>query len=298
MKSRDQAVVELAARQHWAFSREQAVDLGFPPGTCDRRLQRGEWLKGVHPGVYVLPGHTVSWHQRVMSGVLAAPEGAVASHRSAAVLHGVREGSPVEIIVPPGANRRGAALAHRGALERRDRVVLVGIPATAIDRTLVDLAAVVDDRVLEQACEAAFRLGLTTPERVEQRLGELAAPGRVGVARLRRVLKRRARGRAAGSVIEVRVMQLLRDAGLGEPVRQYEIVIGGKRYFLDLAYPEERLVIEVDGEESHGGVQFQGDRARQNALVLAGWTVLRFTWADVMEQPDRLVAVVAMAKAA
>ncbi|MGH9224336.1 MAG: endonuclease domain-containing protein [Acidimicrobiales bacterium] len=84
----------------------------------------------------------------------------------------------------------------------------------------------------------------------------------------------------------------------GGGVRQFEVVLGGQRYFVDLAYPARRLAIELDGVTAHGGNRFQTDRTRQNAPVLAGWTVLRFTWADVTERPDRVVAAIRLALAA
>jgi very-short-patch-repair endonuclease len=63
------------------------------------------------------------------------------------------------------------------------------------------------------------------------------------------------------------------------------------RCWTDLAFPGCRLAVEVDGWAWHiDPDRFQRDRARQNALVLAGWTVLRFTWSDVTERPDRVVA--------
>ncbi len=63
------------------------------------------------------------------------------------------------------------------------------------------------------------------------------------------------------------------------------------RCWTDLAFPGCRLAVEVDGWAWHiDPDRFQRDPARQNALVLAGWTVLRFTWSDVTERPDRVVA--------
>jgi very-short-patch-repair endonuclease len=221
---------------------------------------------------------------------LPAPVDTVASHRAAAVLHGVREGEVVEVTVRRGANRQ-RALAHQAQVPRGDRTTIDGIPVTRIERTLDVLALVVKDDDVEQAVEAALRRGLTTADRLVAQLG----PGRPGTARLRRVLERRAAGRPAGSELEVRLIQLLRAAGMPDPVRQYELRVRGERYFLDFPYPDRRLCIEVDGREAHGVEAFQRDRTRQNALVLAGWTVLRFTWADVTERPDHVLALVAQA---
>lgn len=52
-----------------------------------------------------------------------------------------------------------------------------------------------------------------------------------------------------------------------------------------------RLVIEVDGYAYHSGDdRFQRDRTKQNALLAAGWRVLRFTWADLVDRPDTVLA--------
>jgi very-short-patch-repair endonuclease len=61
-----------------------------------------------------------------------------------------------------------------------------------------------------------------------------------------------------------------------------------------VAFPEARVAVEVDGRAWHSaGDRFQHDRSRQNALVAAGWTVLRFTWADLTQRPDLALAVIA-----
>jgi len=53
----------------------------------------------------------------------------------------------------------------------------------------------------------------------------------------------------------------------------------------DVLFRRERLILEVDGFEAHGRRQFQADRTRQNALVAAGYAVLRFTWWDLVDRP-------------
>jgi len=64
----------------------------------------------------------------------------------------------------------------------------------------------------------------------------------------------------------------------------------------DFAAPELKLCIEIDGRAYHSDrATFENDRARQNALVLAGWTVLRFTWEQITAQPDEVVRQVMLA---
>jgi very-short-patch-repair endonuclease len=57
-----------------------------------------------------------------------------------------------------------------------------------------------------------------------------------------------------------------------------------------------RVVVELDSEKFHTDPDsFRLDRRRQNDLVQAGFTVLRFTWWDVMAAPEYVAATVATA---
>jgi very-short-patch-repair endonuclease len=77
-------------------------------------------------------------------------------------------------------------------------------------------------------------------------------------------------------------------------IPQYEVRVG-QRFIgrVDFARPELRFAIEVDGYEFHSSLSaFNRDRARQNELVAAGWTVLRFTWDDIIHRPEVVVAAI------
>lgn len=66
-------------------------------------------------------------------------------------------------------------------------------------------------------------------------------------------------------------------------VREFEGAVPGRRYRLDVAIPEARIAIEVDGFRHHGKhlEDFRRDRVRQNLLTIAGWRVLRFAAGDI-----------------
>lgn len=90
----------------------------------------------------------------------------------------------------------------------------------------------------------------------------------------------------AASTAERKATSLLRAANLAGWRLHY--VVGGCE--VDIAFPERRVAIEVDGWAWHQDTaRFQRDRQRQNSLVLAGWTVLRFTWHDLTRNPDRVI---------
>jgi very-short-patch-repair endonuclease len=65
---------------------------------------------------------------------------------------------------------------------------------------------------------------------------------------------------------------------------------------VDLAYPPERLAIELDSIRFHmNHVSFRDDPRRRNRLTVHGWTVLNFTWHDYLDDPDGLCGTVAAA---
>ncbi len=87
------------------------------------------------------------------------------------------------------------------------------------------------------------------------------------------------------SEAERRAHQQLRDAGIEGWQTNYEVIASsGRQMFLDIAFPQLRIVVEVDGFGSHSEpIAFHRDRARQNDLVVDGWTVLRVTWPMIEE---------------
>ena len=83
---------------------------------------------------------------------------------------------------------------------------------------------------------------------------------------------------------------ILHAAGITGWTANAGIEAGGSRYYGDIVFRKRRVVVEIDGWEHHRSWEaFERDRTRQNALVLAGWTVLRFTWATLTGQPDLVV---------
>lgn len=76
------------------------------------------------------------------------------------------------------------------------------------------------------------------------------------------------------------------DAGLSV-VPQIQVTDAGLFAMVDLADESRRLVIEAESFEHHANRKgFRKDVRRYTELAVFGWTVLRFTWEDVMLQPD------------
>lgn len=286
-------VAALASQQHGVVAVAQIEALGVSRSAIRHRLDRGAWASAAR-GVVRLGGAPATWESRLLAHVLAAGEGAVASHRSAAGLWGLdgpRSDTP-ELTVP-GARRyraRGVTVHHSTDLDRVHPVPRSGIATTPVDRTLLDLGAVAGHRAVLLAIDSARRRKLTTWDRLLDTLVLHARRGRDGVGTLRAILDEHfGEVVVTDSGFERLVLSALRQAGLPMPVLQHEIQVGGRTYRLDLAYPDQHLAIELDGSVHLERAVWQRDHERQNALVLAGWTVLRFTWSDYTTRSFYLV---------
>lgn len=99
----------------------------------------------------------------------------------------------------------------------------------------------------------------------------------------------------AASHAERLLVKLLREAGIAGWVLGYAY----RDHDIDVAFPAQRLAIEVDGWAWHVSPdRFVRDRQRQNTLVNAGWRVLRFSWHDLTGRPAEVLAEIRDALAA
>ena len=297
----DLAIAVLAASQCGVFSRSQAFACGAGEDLIQRRLAAGAWQR-VAPGVYRLPSHQPSWEQSLAAAWLAME--AVVSHESAAALHGLATFAPgrVAVTVPHGATRRsGLAVVHQSTYLPADHVTVVrGLAVTTVERTVVDLAAVCRRARLDEVVDDALAAGRTTVDRLCACFDDLARPGRPGGALQRAVLAERQPGYVPpASALEARLLRVLKAGGLARPVLQYphpgRLPVEGR---VDAAYPQRRLLIEVDSRRWHTRLRDQAaDRRRDAEAAAAGWRTLRFGFDDLTRRPEWVGEVVARALA-
>jgi len=297
----DEELAEVAARQHALVTAQQAIDLGGSRKMLASRVTRHQ-LVPVDIDVFRAAGAPPTWESRVLASVLAAGDGAVASHRTAAALwefEGFSRGTP-ELTVPRGRRyRRPDVLTHESTdLDRCGTRMRLGIPVTDPSRTLLDLCRFIGDRRLLRASESARRLRLTSWSELIATLAKHARRGRPGIRRMRRLIAANAhRGEITDTDFELLVLALLVENGLPEPVVHHTLRSpdGTVLAELDLAYPDLRIAIELDGGIHRQREVFERDRPRQNMIVLGGWIVLRFTWTTFVERPETIVKEVAAA---
>ena len=286
-RSDDRALAELASSQFGLFTIDQARQLGFTESVRRTRVRNGRWSV-IHPGVLVVTGAPQSAHRAHLAACLLGGNGTVVARCAAAWvwdLPGGRSG-PVEVVSKRWRRvRRNRIVAHETIdLSPSDRSSRYGIPVTSPCRTIMDRCAVLHPHRAGAMLDDARRRGLVTLGAFARRVDELAASGRNGIALARDLAAER--GAPPASVFESHLLLVLREAGLPPPLVGHRLTIRGDAYVLDFAYPDRRVCIEADSEAFHLDLDaFRRDRRRQNALVLAGWTVLRFTWDDLRHRP-------------
>jgi hypothetical protein len=218
-----------------------------------------------------------------MAAVLACGEEALLSHRSAAALWGLAPyaGSWIDVTAP-GSRRapRDKLIVHGGVVHPEERGVHDAIPVTSVARTLLDLAEIVDRRRLERAVEEAERLHLFDLRAVERACERNR--GRHGLRPLLALLPGLSPAPETRSVLERQFVAFCREAGLPTPVMNAEVA----GFEVDALWPRAGLVVELDGYAFHGTrAAFERDRARDAALQVAGYRVLRLTHRRLTTEP-------------
>ena len=176
---------------------------------------------------------------------------------------------------------------HRTPLPDEDVTRRGVAPVTTPGRTWRDLAGVLQPAALLAVTDQLLARWCDRPD-LESHLAR--RPTGRGSARARAVLP--VADPRAESPMESVLRWILHEAGLPAPALQY-VVRDGTGGFLgraDLAWPEQRVLVEFDGDVHRGRDVFVNDVRRQNRLIAAGWTVLRFTSADVLGRPDEVIA--------
>jgi very-short-patch-repair endonuclease len=280
------AANRLASRQHGIVTRRQLLGAGVPRGVIERRVSSG-WLQRVHRGVYRF-GPVIAPDSDLMAACLAYGPGAVVSHGSGAVLHRIRPLTArpriPEISVPFDARRRQGIRVHRVArLDSSEITRVEGVPVTTAVRTLCDLAPRLTQRELERAISEAIALRLTSVEKM--RVAALARRGWPGSPKLIEAVFGREPDRIR-SKLEAWFLALIRAAGLPLPEANQRVL----GHEVDFLWRRERVIVEADGYLFHEGREaFEEDRARDAALAVAGFQVIRVTWRRLEEEPGSVL---------
>ncbi len=293
----DRRLAAVAVNQHSLVTLADVQDAGGTRGGAHRRVATGRWEQ-MSSGVYRLAGVPPSFEGRVMAAVLAAGDGAAVSHLCAARLLGLGfVNAAPELSIPRGRRHRPPGIrVHQSTDLDRCEVRLVGsIPVTDPARTLLDLGRYVGPGALQRAVEQARRLELVCWSDLIQCLVTHARQGRHGIRRLRLVI---ANGVAYDEVTdadsELMAVSIIRERGLLEPVLHHRVYDGDGALLaeLDLAYPDRKAALEIDGSVHLDPEVRRHDDARDHELRRRGWTIRRVWWEIPVRHPDQFARLV------
>lgn len=291
----------LTAARHGWFSRADALAAGYTDSELRRRLRAGQWSR-LCRDVYVEPGTwpvgEQPWDRAIRMHLLRTRavadrmgSGAVVSHHSAAVLHGLPSWgldlTKVQVTKPVGRARSDLVTdVHRSRFEPGEVTVVDGLRVVSPARAIAETACASSYEVGVVLGDAALHRRLVTPESLVTTADRhqlwAGSPAARGAARFADGLSE--------SVGESRLRVLMANHGIPPPVLQAEIreesgrLIGRVDFLV-----AGRLIIEFDGAQKYGG---SGDvvlaeKWREDRLRACGYRVIRVSWAD-LDQPHTL----------
>lgn len=274
------------ATRHGIVTRNELVEDGFTTNSLRVLVGKGV-LTRVHKGVYRMATSPDTFEARCAAACLADPSAIITATAAARLWEFRHVWRPDVPHVLVGHDRtpltRGVVLRRSNCIaaedvNERDDGIRIASPA----RSWFDCARDVDDERFERLTEWVLdrHVGLAGLWRTTKRL---EARGRPGLARVHRVMSRRADWqKPAGSGLELRVLRALERLGI-VLVRQHRLDLpNGLTIHPDGADPAIRWALEVDHVTWHGGrFDAQRDKTRDRQARLIGWQVDRVTDQDL-----------------
>lgn len=278
-----------ARMQAGLITRRQLIAAGVPTGTIAAWLSRGRLEPTASAGVYRAAGAPDTAESAAWLAALSTRS--VVSYLSAAAWWEQPVEGDGRVHVTRLDRKRldwpKGVRVHRVGLDRSAIVKHRGLWVTTRSETALDCIGWLSPGRALGLADRALRQGWLSTEDINRRLTD--SPGRWGNRQIRRLAAQLDRGADAES--ERRLHRLLRTAHVTGWVAQYPFRSTSGRFTIDVAFPAMRIAIEVDGYAYHSNEdRFQRDRTKQNALIAAGWRVLRFTWADIVDRPEFVLA--------
>lgn len=261
----DAAVARIASRQHGVVTSAQLAQAGIDKDGVAWRIRSGR-LHRLHRGVYAVGHRSLSRRGRWLAAVLAAGDGAVLSHTSAAALWEFLRPiqGPIHVFVGAAVRRvsRPGLRIHRSRTLSPSHIThRHGIAVTTPARTIEDIRGTIDPYL--------FRRALRQAELAGHRVPHLSTTKR------------------SRSDLELLFLALCEEHDLPRPLVNHRVY----GYRVDFFFADHRLAVETDSWEYHrGSVALEDDHARDLALRAHGVAARRYTGDQLERKPEAVVA--------
>jgi very-short-patch-repair endonuclease len=279
------------------FSHADALRAGFSPAAIRHRLSSRAWIR-LRRGVFVTSECWQAGTQRdrhlmnAMAALLLAPAGAVVSHESAVLWHGLETldrripTHPSVTAWLPRSVRAPAATSYRlkrAALPSSHVCRDGSLPVTAPARTVVDMGRTVPFAAGVVLADSALRLRLCSLEALHATYYDCQTwPGGLAAGRAVHFADPKAE-----SAFESYMRVGLHLQGLPTPQTQVPIRIGRYLYRPDFWWEKERTIGEADGLLKYANDQaLRDEKLREDRLRDMGFEVVRVTWQQMRDEPE------------
>jgi very-short-patch-repair endonuclease len=284
----DRLIAVTAACQHGVVARRQLLAAGVTRHQIGERLRTGR-LHELHRGVYLVGHEVPPRYAPEMAALLVCGRTAVLSHHTAASLWNLLPSpAPRDVCVtirPEGSAGRPNLEVHRARLDRRDIRHRHRLALTSPPRTVLDLAAGLDEAELESLVAEGHYRNLARESELRAQL--IHHPRKPGSRRLRRVLDLQGGPQRTRSDGERAMLGLLREAG----ITGFECNARIHGYEVDFLWRQRGLALEVDGWDGHSGrVAFERDRLKAATLSARGIAVMPVTGRQIRDDPSGVLA--------
>ncbi|WP_425308089.1 hypothetical protein AADG42_04830 [Ammonicoccus fulvus] len=264
------------------------------PRSLDGRLARGA-LVALYPGILVPAAQPITLNVLTEAARLVDPDVIIVGEGARllgwaaqeAVDAGREFSMPSPLEVATVRQSRGES-GHLKFVQRRVPESFIvdrgALRFTTPELTAVDLipqrgAEVVDEVLRLAGSKSAASLALMWE-------AFSSTPGRRGNRHRHRILHS-SRDRP-WSQAERQLHGFLRSWGYSGWVANHHVYLGKQHWFIDVAFPKQRVALEFDSREFHSGADaFERDREKLNELEVADWRTLQITW-KLMQNPARI----------
>lgn len=286
-------VIRQALEEYGGLATRQQLLGRVPKKVLDSHIGRQNLVR-VFPRVYRLRDSPADEMTALRASLLFAGPPAALSHTTALAVWGVRRLDwPLHLTVDQGIRR---ARAEDIVIHRRLRfdpqsaqcVTRRGLRITILARSIIDSWPLLPREERRPLVLDMARERLVTAKQLREALAE--RPNIGGFRSLAQAIELIADG-CQSELEALGVLNVFQHRSLPPSVGQYRMELSTGVVWLDRAWPEVKLAIELDGAKHHTSPEDrQRDLARDTALAALGWVVLRFTFADVRNNPGLLRA--------
>jgi len=288
-----------AAASGGVVSAEGLRRYGVSTRAAGRRVEAGEWSRIGR--AYLLASRTDHLTDHAWSHILRITYGErarISGHLALRHAGWSLPGDSRVVVVPhqPKSAIPGVSVLRRNdapAVRRPD-----GVRFTRVHEALVDALVVVGSEAAVDLLDSALQKRLITPAEFHTAAMSRRGRGKRGAELLAGLVERALTG--TRSEAEQRMRVLLKRSATGPWVANHPVRDASGRIVAEIDFAHEglRIAIEVDGRAYHSDRRaFERDRLRQNHLVLQGWLILRFTWEQITQRPQEVIAAVLAAVA-